>query len=425
MLNPKHMRTDPETVFKCLARRGGDFNLKKYLQLEAQRKSLQVEVEDHQAQLKQQSKEIGKLKAAQQDTTDLLTEVEKVKSALKAKEEVFVDLQNQLQQFLLELPNTPDDSVPDGKDESDNREVSTFGTPPQFDFPHLDHTEIGEKLGLLDFGVAATIAGARFSVAYAKLARLYRALGQFMLDLHTDHHGYREVYLPHIVNRESLIGTGQLPKFEEDLFHLSNTQYYLIPTAEVPLVNLYRGSIINAKDLPIKMVAYTSCFRSEAGAYGKDTRGLIRQHQFEKVELVQFTVPEDSARALEEIRSHAETVLQKLELAYRTVELCAGDLGFAATKTYDLEVWIPSEGCYREISSCSNTLDFQARRLKIRTRSHPDEKPQLLHTLNGSGLAVGRTLVAVIENYQSADGSIRVPEVLQAYMGGCKVIGSD
>ena len=424
MLNPKHIRNDTVRVFDRLARRGGDFGLDKYRHKEQQRKRLQVEVEHCQARLKKHSKEIGKLKAAGEDVSQLLAEVETIKADLKEKERTFASLHKQLEQFLLGLPNVPADDIPDGKDECDNREVKKHGVPPEFDFDCLDHTEIGERLGQLDFAAAASIAGTRFAVAYSGLAQLYRALGQFMLDLHIHEHGYREVYLPVIANSESLTGTGQLPKFGEDLFHISDSDYHLIPTAEVPLVNLYRDTIIDVAKLPIKLVAQTSCFRSEAGAYGKDTRGMIRLHQFEKVELVQFTAAEDSPRALEEITTHAQTVLQKLGLAYRVVELCAGDLGFAATKTYDLEVWMPSEGCYREVSSCSNTLDFQARRLKIRGRKTADQKPDYVHTLNGSGLAVGRTFVAVVENYQTADGSVRVPQVLQKYMDGCELITS-
>ena len=351
------------------------------------------------------------------------TELEELKRQLHDKEEQFVAVKEQMDAFLLSLPNVPDASVPDGRDEDDNREVSVRGDPPRFDFEPKDHVMLGEELGMLDMSAAAKVAGARFSVAYGGLACLYRALGQFMLNLHISEHGYTEVYLPYIVNADSLIGTGQLPKFEEDLFHLQNKEnFYLIPTAEVPLINLYRDEVIDINELPIKLVSQTPCFRSEAGAYGKDTRGLIRQHQFEKVELVQLTTAEDSFSVLEEITSHAQTVLQKLGLAYRVVELCTGDLGFAAAKTYDIEVWMPAQGRYREISSCSNTLDFQARRLKIRTRAKAGDKTQFVHTLNGSGLAVGRTFAAVLENYQTADGTIMIPDVLRPYMDGRDVI---
>ena len=425
MLDPKWIRDSTDEVFAQLARRSNNYDVEYYLSLEKQRKALQVEVEQLQAESKKKSKELGQIKSAGGESKDLLKVNEKIKLQLKEKEKKFQSIREELHQFLLELPNVPDTSVPDGKDENDNQEIDKYGEPPKFDFPIRDHVEVGETLGLLDLSVAATIAGARFAVAYSDLARLYRALEQFMLDVHTSEHGYREVYLPHIANRESLIGTGQLPKFEEDLFHLSNTDYYLIPTAEVPLVNLYRDTIIDSSELPIKLVSGTSCFRSEAGAYGKDTRGIIRQHQFEKVELVQFTHPEHSFAALEEIKSNAQTILRKLGLAYRTVNLCTGDLGFAATKTYDIEVWIPSQNCYREISSCSNTLAFQARRLKIRMRGSDKKETQFVHILNGSGLAVGRTLVAVIENYQTKDGQIEIPEALYPYMNGCKIISKN
>jgi len=325
--------------------------------------------------------------------------------------------------MLLGIPNLPDDSVPDGKDEEDNREERVWGEIPSFDFEPKDHVDLGEALGGLDFAAAAKITGSRFTVMHGATARLHRALTQFMLDLHTSEHGYSETYVPYMVNEASLYGTGQLPKFAEDLFRLDDERdWHLIPTAEVPLTNLFRDEILDGKRLPVKVLAHTPCFRSEAGAYGKDTRGMIRQHQFDKVELVQAVRPEDSFAALEELTGHAEVVLQKLGLPYRVVTLCTGDLGFTSTKTYDLEVWLPGQGRYREISSCSNFLDFQARRMQARWRNPETGKPELLHTVNGSGLAVGRTLVAVLENYQQADGSIRVPEVLRPYMGGLETI---
>ena len=423
MLDPKLLRSDPEGVAQALARRGFQFDVAAYRQLEERRKQLQVHTQELQNLRNTRSKAIGKAKAAGEDIQPLLDEVASIGDELKAAEEELREVRQALRGLELQLPNLPDASVPDGADEADNREERRWGEIPEFDFEPLDHVALGEKLGGLDFEAAARLTGSRFVVMHGQIARLHRALAQFMLDLHTGEHGYREAYVPYIVNRDSLQGTGQLPKFEEDLFKLQDErQWYLIPTAEVPVTNLLRDQILPAEALPFKVVAHTPCFRSEAGAYGKDTRGMIRQHQFDKVELVQAVPADQSFDTLETLTGHAETVLQRLELPYRVVTLCAGDLGFSATKTYDLEVWLPGQGRYREISSCSNFLDFQARRMQARWRNPATGKPELLHTLNGSGLAVGRALVAVMENYQLADGSIRVPEVLRTYMGGVETI---
>ncbi len=425
MLDPKLLRTKLHDVAATLKRRGLILDVGAIEQLEARRKELQVRTQELQNERNTRSKSIGKAKAAGEDIQPLLEEVASLGDALKEAENELKQLQEQLRDILLGLPNLPHDSVPDGNDEDDNREERSWGEIPQFDFEPKDHVDLGEALGGLDFAAAARITGSRFTVMHGQMARLHRALTQYMLDQHTQQHGYRETYVPYMVNAESMTGTGQLPKFAEDAFKLEGEQnYYLIPTAEVPLTNLLRDEILDADRLPFKVVAHTPCFRSEAGAYGKDTRGMIRQHQFDKVELVQAVRGEDSFRALEELTAHAETILQKLGLAYRVVTLCTGDLGFSATKTYDLEVWLPGQNKYREISSCSNFLDFQARRMQARWRNPETGKPELLHTVNGSGLAVGRTLVAVLENYQQADGSIRVPNVLQSYMGGLEVISS-
>ncbi|HDK38287.1 MAG TPA: serine--tRNA ligase [Thiolapillus brandeum] len=425
MLDPKLLRTNLQTVAATLKRRGMELDTAAIEKLEAQRKELQVRTQELQNERNTRSKSIGKAKAAGEDIQPLLKEVASLGDALKEAENALKQLQEELRDIILGLPNLPDDSVPDGRDEEDNREERTWGEIPQFDFEPRDHVDLGEALGGLDFASAAKITGSRFTVMHGKMARLHRALTQFMLDQHTTEHGYRETYVPYMVNADSMTGTGQLPKFAEDAFKLEGEHgYYLIPTAEVPLTNLLRDEILDADALPFKVVAHTPCFRSEAGAYGKDTRGMIRQHQFDKVELVQAVRPEDSFNALEELTAHAETILQKLGLAYRVVTLCTGDLGFSATKTYDLEVWLPGQGKYREISSCSNFLDFQARRMQARWRNPETGKPELLHTVNGSGLAVGRTLVAVLENYQQADGSIRVPEELQSYMGGVELIAA-
>lgn len=425
MLDPKLLRTKLRDVAAALKRRGMNLDVGAIEELEARRKELQMRTQELQNERNTRSKSIGKAKAAGEDIQPLLEEVANLGDALKSEEDELKQLQEQLRDILLGLPNLPDDSVPDGEDEEDNREERSWGEIPQFDFEPRDHVDLGETLGGLDFAAAARITGSRFTVMHGQMARLHRALTQFMLDQHTLQHGYQETYVPYMVNAESMTGTGQLPKFAEDAFKLEGEQdYYLIPTAEVPLTNLLRDQILDADRLPFKVVAHTPCFRSEAGAYGKDTRGMIRQHQFDKVELVQAVRPEESFEALEALTAHAENILQKLGLAYRVVTLCTGDLGFSATKTYDLEVWLPGQGRYREISSCSNFLDFQARRMQARWRNPETGKPELLHTVNGSGLAVGRTLVAVLENYQQADGSIRVPDVLQSYMGGVEVISS-
>ncbi len=423
MLDPKLLRNDPDGVFERLALRGGDYSPGTYRDLEDRRKTLQVELEDLQAGVNRKSREIGQLKAAGADHAERLAEVEHLKQRLKKKREQFAALHDELNEFLLNLPNIPDESVPPGDGESDNVEVRRRGEARSFDFKPLDHVVLGEQLGLLDMPAAAAISGARYCVMYGALAELQRALVRFMLELHVGRHGYREVYAPYIVHARSLTGTGQLPKFENDLFKLqTDGSFYLIPTAEVPLTNLCRDRIIEAGALPLKLVSHTPCFRSEAGAYGKDTHGLMRQHQFEKVELVQIVSAGQSWQALEELTAHAETVLQSLELPYRVVALCAGDLGFASARTYDIEVWMPGEGRYREISSCSNMLDFQARRMKARVRAPGAGKPELVHTLNGSGLAVGRTMIALMENHQTADGHIRIPRALQPYMNGRELI---
>ncbi len=419
MLDPKRLRTDPEEVARLLARRGYTLDVERLKALEAQRKTLQVRVQELQNERNTRSKQIGKAKAANEDIQPLLEEVEALGDRLKVAQEELQVIQRDLRQLTLGMPNIPHPDVPDGTDETDNREERRWGEPPSFDFAPLDHVDLGEKLGGLDFETAAKLTGARFVCLKGPLARLHRALAQFMLETHTTEHGYTETYVPYLVNADSLLGTGQLPKFEEDLFKLSGElPYYLIPTAEVPVTNMVRDQIIEADAMPLRWVAQTPCFRSEAGSYGKDTRGMIRQHQFEKVEMVQVVRPEESYDALETLTGHAEAILQKLELPYRVVTLCAGDLGFSAAKTYDLEVWLPGQDKYREISSCSNFEAFQARRMQARWRNPETGKPELVHTLNGSGLAVGRTLVAVMENHQRADGNIRIPDALKPYLGG-------
>jgi len=423
MLDPQLLRSDLEKTAEKLARRGFTLDTDALAELEQQRKKIQVETEALQSERNTRSKAIGKAKAAGEDIQPLLDEVASLGDKLKSAELELNTVQEKLQAIQLGIPNIPFDDVPDGKSEEDNLEIRRVGEPREFDFDAEDHVEIGEKLDLLDFELAAKISGARFSVMKGGLARLHRALTQFMLNTHIESHGYTETYVPYLVNSDSLHGTGQLPKFGEDLFALKGDQeLYLIPTAEVPVTNIVRNEILSADVLPLKLVAHTPCFRSEAGSYGKDTRGMIRQHQFEKVELVQIVHPDDSVRAHEELTSHAETILQKLELPYRVVDLCTGDIGFSAARTFDLEVWLPGQKKYREISSCSNFMDFQARRLQTRWRSADMKKPQLVHTINGSGLAVGRTLVAVMENYQLADGSIEIPTVLRPYMGGQEII---
>ncbi len=423
MLDPKLLRTDLEAVAANLARRGFHLDTERLRELEARRKALQVRTQELQKERNARSRRIGQAKAQGEDIQPLLAEVGRLGDELKQAEAELAAVQAELREIQLGIPNLLDDSVPDGADESDNVELRRWGEPPAFDFTPRDHVDLGEALDGLDFEAAARIAGSRFAVMRGAVARLHRALIQFMLDLHTGEHGYREVYVPYLVNADSLYGTGQLPKFEADLFKVESEHgFYLIPTAEVPVTNLARDEILPAEALPLRLVAHTPCFRSEAGSYGRDVRGLIRQHQFEKVELVQLVRPEDSAAAHEALTGHAEAVLQRLGLPYRVVVLCAGDTGFSAAKTYDLEVWLPGQGRYREISSCSNFRDFQARRMQARWRNPDTGKPELLHTLNGSGLAVGRTLVAVLENYQRADGSVVVPEVLRNYMNGLEVI---
>ncbi|MEC5318596.1 serine--tRNA ligase [Brenneria populi subsp. brevivirga] len=431
MLDPNLLRNELDAVAEKLqARRGFKLDVDTLRKQEERRKVLQVETENLQAERNSRSKEIGAAKARGEDIEPLRSEVNALGEKLDAAKSELDQLQAEIRDIALAIPNLPDDAVPLGKDEKDNQEVSRWGEPRRFDFPIRDHVELGERINGVDFAAGAKLAGARFVVMKGQVARLHRAISQFMLDLHTQQHGYLEAYVPYLVNHATLYGTGQLPKFGEDLFHTKplseeadSSNYALIPTAEVPLTNLVRDEILEEESLPLKMTAHTPCFRSEAGSYGRDTRGLIRMHQFDKVELVQIVRPEDSMQALEELTSQAETVLQLLKLPYRKVLLCTGDMGFGSCKTYDLEVWLPAQDTYREISSCSNMWDFQARRMQARCRSRNDKKTRLVHTLNGSGLAVGRTLVAVLENYQQADGRIAVPEVLRPYMGGQEFIG--
>ncbi|OQX31156.1 MAG: serine--tRNA ligase [Candidatus Sedimenticola endophacoides] len=424
MLDPRLLRNELETTAAQLARRGLRLDVENIAALEGRRKALQVAAQELQNERNSRSKGIGRAKAAGEDIQPLLDEVADLGERLKGAQEELSQVQADLGEIVMGIPNLPHASVPDGHDEADNREERRWGEPPRFDFEVKDHVDLGAAIGGMDFEAAAKLTGSRFVTLQGPLARLQRALAQFMLDTHTTEHGYTETYVPFMVNADSLRGTGQLPKFEEDLFRLSGElPYYLIPTAEVPVTNLVRDEIIEDGDMPRRWVALTPCFRSEAGSYGRDTRGMIRQHQFEKVEMVQVVRPEESEAALERLTGHAEAILQKLGLPYRVVTLCAGDLGFSSSKTYDLEVWLPAQDTYREISSCSNFGDFQARRLQARWRNPQTGKPELAHTLNGSGLAVGRTLVAVMENYQQADGRIRVPEALRPYMGGVEVIG--
>lgn len=417
MLDPQLLRSDVQTIAEKLKVKGVTFDTETFQELESQRKALQVEVEDFQAKRNSRSKMIGQTKAQGGDVDALMQEVASFADQLKVSQEKLEQIQAELLAITQGIPNIPHESVPAGQSEDDNQEVDRWGEPTQFAFEVKDHVDLGEALGGLDFETATKITGSRFVVMKGAIAQLHRALTQFMLNTHTQEHGYQEVYVPYLANQASLLGTGQLPKFEDDQFKTqSEDGLYLIPTAEVPITNIARDAILNNDELPLKMVAHTPCFRREAGSYGRDTRGMIRQHQFEKVELVQLVKPEDSYQALEELTGHAETILRRLELPYRKVILCGGDLGFSAAKTYDLEVWLPGQKTYREISSCSNFESFQARRMLARYRNQ-DNKVELLHTLNGSGLAVGRTLVAVLENYQNADGSITVPEVLRPYMG--------
>ncbi|SMY36134.1 serine--tRNA ligase [Photobacterium andalusiense] len=435
MLDSKLLRTELDETAAKLARRGFNLDVETLRNLEEQRKSLQVKTEELQAQRNSRSKSIGQAKAKgdHAEAERIMAEVGNLGSELDEAKAALAELQGQLDTITQMLPNIADESVPTGKDESENVEVLRWGQPKAYDFEVKDHVDLGEMAGGLDFASAVKITGARFIVMKGQFARLHRAIAQFMLDLHTEEHGYTEMYVPYLVNADSLFGTGQLPKFGEDLFHTQpltekvNDEepriLSLIPTAEVPVTNMMRDTITDEADLPIKMTAHTPCFRSEAGSYGRDTRGLIRMHQFDKVELVQITRPEDSMAALEELTGHAEKVLQLLELPYRKVVLCTGDMGFGSCKTYDLEVWVPAQETYREISSCSNMWDFQARRMQARFRRKGEKKPELLHTLNGSGLAVGRTMVAILENNQEADGRIMIPEVLRKYMRGATHIG--
>ncbi len=426
MLDPRLLRGDLDQTARKLARRGYVLDTTAIAALEVRRKELQGRTQDLQSERNAASKAIGQAKARGEDASSLMARVSGIGEHLVQAEAGLTALQTELSALVMEIPNIPHASVPDGRDEHDNVELRQWGTPREFGFEPRDHVDIGVGLGLMDFEAAVRITGARFVVMQGAIARLPRALIQFMLDLHTTEHGYRETYVPYLVNADSLRGTGQLPKFEADLFALKGDPgYYLIPTAEVPVTNLVRDSILPAGSVPLRFVCHTPCFRSEAGSYGKDTRGMIRQHQFEKVELVQVVRPQDSYAALEELTGHAEAVLQRLELPYRVMALCAGDMGFSAAKTYDLEVWLPSQGKYREISSCSNFEDFQARRLQARWRNPATGKPELVHTLNGSGLAAGRTLVAVIENFQQEDGSVTIPDALRPYLGGLETIQPD
>lgn len=423
MLDPQLLRDNPQYVAEQLKKRGFHFDVQAFVILEEQRKLLQVATQALQNDRNQRSKLIGQAKARGEDITAMREEVNRLGEELQSKKAELDEVLKQLDALLYSLPNLPHSSVPEGRDEQDNQEIRRWGTIPTFDFAVKSHDELGEALAKMDFALAAKITGSRFVVMKAELARLHRALIQFMLDIHTQEHGYEEIYVPYIVNADSLMGTGQLPKFEEDLFKLKGDDgYYLTSTAEIPVTNTVRDTILAAESLPLRHACHSPCFRSEAGSYGKDTKGMIRQHQFEKVELVWITTPDTSYEALEKLTHHAEVILQRLELPYRVVALCTGDLGAGAAKTYDLEVWLPSQGMYREISSCSNMEAYQARRMKARYRPPETRETELVHTLNGSGLAVGRTLVAIMENYQDKDGNIRIPNALQPYLGGMKLI---
>lgn len=423
MLDPKRLRTELDDVAQQLKRRGFELDVNSIRALEERRKSVQTRTQELQNERNSRSKNIGQAKAKGEDIAPLLAEVADLGDQLKAAEQELTEIQGALEAITLGIPNILDASVPDGLSEDDNVAIRHWGEPAQLDFEPKDHVDLGLPHGWMDFDAASKLTGSRFIVMRGAMARLHRALIQFMLDTHTQQHGYRELYVPYMVNADSLQGTGQLPKFEEDLFKLDNERgYYLIPTSEVPVTNLVRDTIVDDAEMPLRFTSHTPCFRSEAGSHGKDTRGLIRQHQFEKVEMVQVVRPEESWDALEQMTGHAETILQKLELPYRVLALCAGDTGFSAAKTYDLEVWLPGQQKYREISSVSNTLDFQARRMMARYRNPETGKPELVHTLNGSGVAIGRALVAVVENYQEADGRIRIPEVLRNYMGGAEYL---
>ena len=426
MLDIQLLRTNIDAVTERLATRGYTLDSATFLKLEAERKTLQTRTQELQASRNSLSKQIGMLKGKGQDASAVMAEVAALKEELEGNEARLTELLKAFDDFVAQIPNLPQDSVPVGRSEADNVEMHRWGSPRAYDFAVKDHVDLGEALGQLDFATAAKIAGARFSLMKGPLARLHRAIAQFMLDTHTDQHGYTEVYAPYLVNAASMHGTGQLPKFEADLFKILRPDaepLYLIPTAEVPVTNIVRDEILAADALPLKLVCHTPCFRSEAGSYGKDTRGMIRQHQFDKVELVQVVASEKSNEAHEELTRHAEVILEKLELPYRRVALCTGDMGFSSAKTYDLEVWLPAQNTYREISSCSNFESFQARRMQARARNDKN-KTELVHTLNGSGLAVGRTLVAIMENYQNEDGSITVPTALRPYLGGREKISA-
>ena len=428
MIDPKLLRNNIEAVNVALAKRGVQLNVEEWASLEARRKEIQSKTETLQAERNAGAKQVGQIKKAGGDASEIMTRMSAIGDEIKAAEAALAELQAELEEKLLSIPNLPDEAVPEGKDESDNVEILKWGTPREFDFEIKDHTDLGEMMGGLEFETATKLTGSRFSVLKGPLARLQRAITQFMLNTHTDQNGYTEAYVPYLVNADSLRGTGQLPKFEDDLFKLTNhtnndeMDFYLIPTAEVPMTNLVRGERLDIKELPLKFTTHTPCFRSEAGSHGRDTRGLIRQHQFEKVEMVNVGTSEQSDELLEAMTGQAEYVLQQLELPYRVVQLCTGDMGFSAQKTYDIEVWLPSQDTYREISSCSNCGDFQARRMGTRVKD--GKQASLAHTLNGSGLAVGRALLAVMENHQNADGSITVPEVLRPFMGGVERISA-
>jgi seryl-tRNA synthetase len=418
MLDSQLLRKDLSQVISRLARRGFVFDESTYNTLESERKQLQIKTESLQADRNKLSKEVGRIKGSGGDASAIVEDVGRLAEEFKSTNSELILVQSKLESFFLNLPNLPMDDVPLGLDEGGNQELRKWGVAPEMGFSPKDHVELGGASGELDLEAATRLSGARFSILKGRIAKLHRALGQFMIDVHTEEHGYVEIQVPLLVSEETMTGTGQLPKFKEDLFMVGDQNFYLIPTAEVPVTNIGRKTIFEEKHLPLKFACLSSCFRSEAGSYGKDTRGLIRQHQFEKVELVQFVRAAESIQGLNELTSHAETILRRLELPYRVVELCTGDLGFSAAKTFDLEVWMPGQNCYREISSCSNFLDFQARRIGARVKSSVDGKKALIHTINGSGLAVGRTLIAVMENYQQEDGRIRIPTVLQDYFSG-------
>ncbi len=418
MLDSQLLRKDLSQVISRLARRGFVFDESTYNTLESERKQLQIKTESLQADRNKLSKEVGRVKGSGGDASAIVADVSKLAEELKSTNSELILVQSKLESFFLNLPNLPMDDVPLGSDEGGNQELRKWGIVSKMGFSPKDHVDLGNSSGELDLEAATRLSGARFSVLKGRIAKLHRVLGQFMIDVHTEEHDYVEIQVPLLVSEETMTGTGQLPKFKEDLFRIGDQNFYLIPTAEVPVTNIGRKTIFEEKDLPVKFACLSSCFRSEAGSYGKDTRGLIRQHQFEKVELVQFVHATKSIQALNELTNHAETILQRLELPYRVVELCTGDLGFSAAKTFDLEVWMPGQTCYREISSCSNFVDFQARRIGARVKNSLDGKNALIHTINGSGLAVGRTLIAVLENYQQEDGRIKIPEALQDYFSG-------